>query len=105
METHEGVVAFEPMIMGRQGIMLGRVRVGEIAPSEIRDPNSRCAFCFRLDLPDMSSRAWQPARDVADAQRQALVKINDWLNAAGVTPIGALMTMEDARAARTNGAA
>lgn len=89
METHEGVVAFQPMQMGRQGIMLGRVRVGEIAPSEIRDPKSPCAFCFRLDLPDMSSRAWHPARDVDDARRKALEKINDWMIAAGLRPNGA----------------
>jgi hypothetical protein len=86
MEAHEGVVAFQPMIMGHQGIMLGRVRVGEIAPSEIRDPNSRFAFCFRLDLPDLSSRAWQPARDVDDARKLALEKINDWIIAAGLQP-------------------
>jgi hypothetical protein len=30
-----------------------------------------------------------PARDIADAQRQALGKINDWLNAADLRPNGA----------------
>lgn len=88
IETHEGVVAFETLPMERQAIMLKSIRVGEIAPSNIRDPSSRVAFCFRLDLPDVSSKAWQPARDVTDAKRQALEKINDWMIAAGLRPIG-----------------
>jgi hypothetical protein len=41
---------------------------------------------FKIDLPGLSSRAWQPARDTQDARRQALARINDWLNAAGVQP-------------------
>jgi hypothetical protein len=60
--------------------MLGRVPVGEIGPTH--GPRARFPICFRLDLPGVSSRAWQPARDAADARRQAVGKINDWLNAA-----------------------
>jgi hypothetical protein len=88
MCAHEGVVAFRPAhtVSGRETIMLGRVQVGEISPSV--DPRSRFPFCFRLELPDASSRAWQPARDVADARRQVVGKINDWLNAAGLVPVG-----------------
>lgn len=87
MEPHDGVVGFRPAqtSIGRETIMLGRVQVGEISPSV--DPRSRFPFCFRLELPDASSRAWQPARDVADARRQVVGKINDWLDAAGVAPI------------------
>jgi hypothetical protein len=88
METHEGVVAFRPtqLTTGREMIMLGRVQVGEISPT--MDPRSRYPICFRLELPDASSRAWQPARDIVDARRLALIKINDWLNAAGLVPTG-----------------
>lgn len=87
---HEGVVAFEALPMERQGIMLGCVRVGEIAPSAIRTPGSRFEFCFRIDLPDVSSTAWLPARDVTDARRQAIEKINDWMIAAGLRPVGGM---------------
>lgn len=88
MEAHDGVVEFRPAqtTIGRETIMLGRVQVGEISPSV--DPRSRFPVCFRLELPDASSRAWQPARDVADARRQVVGKINDWLNAAGLVPAG-----------------
>lgn len=88
MEAHDGVVEFRPaqIASGRETIMLGRVQVGEISPSV--DPRSRFPVCFRLELPDASSRAWQPARDVADARRQVVGKINDWLNAAGLVPAG-----------------
>lgn len=91
MEAHDGIVAFRPAqtVSGRETIMLGRVQVGEISPSV--DPRSRFPFCFRLELPDASSRAWQPARDVADARRQVVGKINDWLNAAGLVPAGGVM--------------
>jgi hypothetical protein len=84
-EEHEGVVAFQPAALGRETIMLGRVQVGEIMPIE------RGAFTasFRLLLPEASATSWRPARDVADARRLALIKINDWLNAAGVRPMGA----------------
>ncbi|MBN9007264.1 MAG: hypothetical protein J0H40_17840 [Rhizobiales bacterium] len=89
METHEGVVEFRSAqtTSGREMIMLGRVQVGEISPSV--DPRSRFPICFRLELPDASSRAWQPARDVADARRQVVGKINDWMIAAGLRPNGA----------------
>lgn len=86
VETHEGVVAFRPLTTGREQIVLGRVQVGEISPT--MDPRSRHPVCFRLELPDASSRAWQPARDVADARRQAVGKINDWMIAAGLRPMG-----------------
>jgi hypothetical protein len=85
-ETHEGVVAFRPLTPGREQIVLGRVQVGEISPT--MDPRSRHPVCFRLELPDSSSRAWHPARDVNDARRQAVGKINEWMIAAGLRPIG-----------------
>ncbi len=85
-ELHDGVVAFRPLTPGREQIVLGRVPVGEISP--VHDPRSLYRVCFRLDLPLASSTAWMPARDVDDAQRQALDKINDWLNAAGLRPNG-----------------
>ncbi len=81
---HDGVVAFEPLSPGRESIMLGRVAVGEIGP--VHDPRSRFPVCFRLELPDNSTHAWRPARDIADARRQALQRINDWMEAAGVRP-------------------
>jgi hypothetical protein len=83
-ELHEGVVAFRPLTPGREAVMLGRVQVGEISPT--LNPRGRFPVCFRLSLPDCSSHAWQPAHDVADAQRQAIDKINDWLNAAELRP-------------------
>jgi hypothetical protein len=85
-DLHEGVVAFRPLTPGRQAIVLGLVDIGEISPTV--NPRSRFPVCFRLDLPGVSSRAWTPARDVDDAKRQAIGRINDWLNAAGVRPNG-----------------
>jgi len=84
-ELHDGVVAFRPLSPGRESIMLGAMQVGEISPSA--DPRSRLPVCFRIYLPGASSNAWRPARDSADAQRQATRNINDWLNAAGLRPI------------------
>jgi hypothetical protein len=86
-ELHQGVVAFQPASPGRETILLGRVPVGEIGPAH--DPRGSYQVCFRINLPLMSSAAWMPARDMADAQRQALGKINDWLNAADLRPNGA----------------
>lgn len=83
-ELHDGVVAFTPLPAGREAVMLGRVQVGEIGP--VHDPRSLYPVCFRLDLPLLYSKAWQPARDIEDARRQTLAKINDWLNAAGLRP-------------------
>lgn len=83
---HEGVVAFRPSSSGREVILLGRMEIGEISPTV--DPRSRFPTCFCINLPGSSSKAWQPARDIADARRQALEKINDWMIAAGVRPIG-----------------
>ena len=84
-ELHDGVVAFGRLSPGRESIVLGLVQVGEISPT--LDPRSRFPMCFRLDLPGCSSRAWQPARDTDDARRQALERINDWMEAAGLRPI------------------
>jgi hypothetical protein len=83
---HEGIVAFRPLSPGREVIVLGLVDIGEISP--VHNPRSRFPICFRLDLPGCSSRAWTPARDLADAKRQALGRINDWLNAADLRPNG-----------------
>ncbi len=84
---HNGVVAFEPLAGGRERIKLGQIPVGEISP--VHDPRSRFPFCFRIDLPLAQSAAWMPAGSIDDAQRQALGRINDWLNAAQLRPIGA----------------
>ncbi|MCK1568961.1 hypothetical protein IVB08_34450 [Bradyrhizobium sp. 173] len=84
-EAHEGIVSFEPLTLGREAVMLGKVRVGEISPLD----GSRYRACFRLSLPEASATSWRPASDLEDAKRLALIKINDWLNAAGVVPIGA----------------
>ncbi|MCK1536852.1 MULTISPECIES: hypothetical protein [unclassified Bradyrhizobium] len=83
-EAHEGVVSFEPLTLGREAVMLGKVRVGEISPLD----GSRHRACFRLSLPEASATSWRPANDVDDAKRLALIKINDWLNAAGLVPTG-----------------
>lgn len=85
-ELHEGVVEFRAAAGGRETIMLGRMQVGEISPT--LNPHGRFPVCFKIDLPGISSKAWNPAHDAADAQRQAAQLINDWLNAAGVRPIG-----------------
>ena len=85
-ELHDGVVAFKPLTLGREAVMLGRVQVGEIMPTD----GGRHQACFRLTLPEAStSSSWRPARDFADARRLACVKINDWLNAADLRPNGA----------------
>ncbi len=86
VETHEGVVAFRLLTSGRQEILLGGIAVGEISPS--MNPRSQFPVCFKIELPAASSKAWQPARDVTDAKRQAREKINDWMIAAGLRPIG-----------------
>jgi hypothetical protein len=85
-EFYQRVVMFAPLSPGRESIMLGRVQVGEISPT--MHPSSRHPTCFRLDLPGVSSRAWHPSRSIEDARRLAAQKINDWLNAAGVMPVG-----------------
>lgn len=83
-ESHDGVVAFEPLTLGREAVMLGRVRVGEIMPLDW----GRHHACFRLTLPDASASSWRPAPDIAEARRLVLAKINDWLNAADLRPNG-----------------
>jgi hypothetical protein len=84
-EAHDGVVAFKPIALGREAVMLGTVQVGEIMPTG----GGRHQACFRVTLPDASASSWRPAADIADARRLALVKINDWLNAADLRPNGA----------------
>ena len=84
-QPHDGVVAFTPLALGREAVMLGRVQVGEIMPTD----GGRHQACFRLMLPDVSASSWRPAVDFADARRMALLKINDWLNAADLRPNGA----------------
>lgn len=85
-ELYDGVLTFQSLTLGREAVMLGRVQVGEIMPTE----QGRFSACFRLTLPDASATSWRPARDVAAARRLAAIKINDWLNAAGVVPIGGI---------------
>jgi hypothetical protein len=83
--AHEGVVTFEPLTLGREAVLLGKVRVGEIHTIA----GDRYRACFRLNLPEASaSTSFRPASDVDDAKRLALIKINDWLNAAGLVPAG-----------------
>ena len=83
-EAHDGVVSFERLTLGREAVMLGKVRVGEISPLE----SGRYQACFRLLLTEASaSHAWQPARDVIEAKRLALAKVNDWMQAAGLVPV------------------
>jgi hypothetical protein len=63
-EAHDGVVAFRALTLGREAVMLGRVQVGEIMPTD----GGRHQACFRLTLPEAStSSMWRPARDLADA--------------------------------------
>jgi len=83
-ESHEGVVAFRPLPSGREAVTLGCVDVGEISPTQ--NPLGQFPMCFRVYLPGSSSQAWTPARDSADARRLVLLRINDWLNAAGLRP-------------------
>lgn len=84
-ESHEGVVAFEPASLGRETIRLGRVQVGEIIPIE----RGHYAASFRLHLPEASATSWRPVHSFEEARRLAAIKINDWLNAAGLRPNGA----------------
>lgn len=83
-ELHEGVVAFRPLTLGREAVMLGRVTVGEIMPVD----HGHYQACFRLLLPEASASAWRPAHDNAAARRLVIAKINDWLNAADLKPNG-----------------
>ena len=84
-ETHQGVVTFEQLTLGREAVLLGKVRVGEICPIA----GDRHQACYRINLPEASaSTSGRPASDVDDAKRLALIKINDWLNAAGLVPAG-----------------
>lgn len=84
-ESHDGVVAFQPATFGRETIMLGRVQVGEIMPIE----RGHWQASFRLHLPEASATSWRPTRSIDEARRLAVIKINDWLNAAGLRPDGA----------------
>lgn len=85
-DLHQNIVAFAPLSPGREAVMLGHIQVGELSPTH--DPRSQFQTCYRLDLPGLSSRAWQPARDLAEARRLTLRRINDWLNAADLRPNG-----------------
>jgi len=91
IETHEGVVAFRLLKSGRQEIRLGAIVVGEISPS--MNPMSQFPVCFQIRLPDAASSAWHPATDITDARRQALEKINDWMIAAGLRPVGSFASL------------
>ena len=91
-ESHDGVVAFRPLTLGREAVMLGRVTVGEIMPTD----GGRHQACYRLLLPEASASAWRPAADIEAARRLTLVKINDWLTAAGVMPAPARTTKNGA---------
>jgi hypothetical protein len=45
------------LALGREAVMLGRVQVGEIMPTD----GGRHQACFRLTLPDASAASWRPA--------------------------------------------
>jgi hypothetical protein len=83
-ESHDGVVAFQPLTLGREAVMLGRVQVGEIMPID----GNRHGAAFRLALPE-SAPAWRPAADMDAARRGAIATISDWLEAAELKPMGA----------------
>lgn len=83
-ESHDGVVAFLPLTLGREAVMLGRVQVGEI----MRTDGGRHGACFRLALPE-AAPAWRPATDMEAARRGVIRKISDWLEAAELKPMGA----------------
>lgn len=85
-EQHEGVLAFRTDSPGRECILLGRIPVGEIGP--VLDDRSPYNSWLRIDLPYVASRRHLPAHDIADARRQAIEKINDWMIAAGLRPVG-----------------
>jgi len=86
-EAHDGVVAFTPLSAGREQVTLGRLTVGEIAP--VSDPRSLYPYCWGLTLPfAMSQYRLAPARDIDDARKQVLDRINDWLQLANLRPNG-----------------
>lgn len=85
-DLHEGVVAFRPLTLGREAVMIGRVTVGEIMPVD----RGHYQACFRLLLPEASATSWRPCHDNAAARRLVIAKINDWLNAASLAPMGAM---------------
>jgi hypothetical protein len=104
-EAHAGVVAFKPQQLGRELVMLGQVQVGEIVPIEA----GRYSASYCLHLPQCPTR-WRPAADAETARRLVLAHVNDWLNAAGLTPLGVMPTAtgatpssSPARAARKDG--
>jgi len=79
----DGVV-FQRLGLGREAVVLGRVQVGEIMEMD----GDRFGACFRLMLPEASATAWRPVRDRDEARRLTRIKVADWLNAAGLQPIG-----------------
>lgn len=78
-------VAFQRLGLGREAVVLGRVQVGEIMELD----GNKFGACFRLMLPEASATNWRPVRDRDEARRLSSIKVNDWLNAAGLRPIGA----------------
>ncbi len=86
-EAHDGVVAFVPLSAGREQVRLGRLSVGEIGP--VHDPRSLYPYFWGLTLPwAMTSYKIAPARDIEDARKQVLERINDWLQLANLRPNG-----------------
>jgi hypothetical protein len=57
-EAHEGVVTFEPLTLGREAVLLGKIRVGEV----LRLDGGRHQACFRLNLPEASATSWPRQR-------------------------------------------
>lgn len=78
-------VAFRRLGLGREAVVLGRVTVGEIMEMD----GDRFGACFRLMLPEASATNWRPVRDRDEARRLSSIKVNDWLNAAGLRPVRA----------------
>lgn len=80
-------VDFRELPSGRQEVMLGAVRVGEIMP--LPAGTRRHTHCYRLSLPDSAVTSWQPARDLDIAQWQVCRHVDEWLNAADLRPVSA----------------
>ncbi|NPU69987.1 hypothetical protein HL667_33700 [Bradyrhizobium sp. 83012] len=86
-DLHDGIVLFAPLSPGCERILLGTIEIGEIRPTQ--HPSARLPICFKLDLPNVSSRPWHPAQSIEDARRLAAAKIGDWIDAAGLVPVRA----------------
>lgn len=76
---------FKPQPSGREEVMLGNIIVAEIAPAAMP---GRHSHTFRIMLPEAGVTGFRPARDLGVARWQVHRLIGEWLNAAGLRPIG-----------------